>query len=221
MLSSNSLSIGSHTNHKDPFRSDLGERIVLEGIRLMNQIGFEAFTFKKLAHEIKSTEASVYRYFTNKHMFLIYISNLYWNWLEEKIRQLSYDKSNHLERLKKAIYTIVLPSTKENDQRFPFQELVDVIVSEGPKVYLTKLVDDENKEGVFFTYKSLCESISQLILNVNPSYEYSHSLASTIVESAHDQTFFSKHLPRLTDFEEADANKLNDFLVHTVTSAIQ
>ena len=187
----------------------------------MNQIGFEAFTFKKLAQKINSTEASVYRYFMNKHMFLIYLSNLYWNWLEERIRQLSYEKASHLERLKQAIHTIVLPSSKNPDSNFPFQELVDVIVSEGPKVYLTKLVDDENKEGVFFTYKSLCEAISQLILNVNPAYKYSHSLASTIVESAHDQTFFSKHLPRLTDIEEADANKLNDFLVHTVTSAIQ
>ena len=33
----------------------------------------EEFTFRKLAQKINTTEASVYRYFENKHRLLIYI----------------------------------------------------------------------------------------------------------------------------------------------------
>ena len=34
---------------KDPESSELGKRIVAESIILMDEIGFEAFTFKKLS----------------------------------------------------------------------------------------------------------------------------------------------------------------------------
>ena len=51
----------------------------------MVEIGFESFTFKKLAAKIESTEASVYRYFENKHKLLIYLVSWYWNWVEYRL----------------------------------------------------------------------------------------------------------------------------------------
>ena len=51
---------------RDPQASDLGQRIISESIHLIDEIGFEAFTFKKLSIRIHSTEASIYRYFENK-----------------------------------------------------------------------------------------------------------------------------------------------------------
>jgi len=220
MLLIKSLPISEQVFAKQPFSSDLGEKIVVAGIRLMDKLGLEAFTFKKLAAHIGSTEASIYRYFTNKHMFFVYASNLYWRWLESRIMQLSHEKFSHYHRLEAAIAAVVSPTLDGDESEFPYRSLVNIITSEGPKVYLTKWVDSENKEGVFLAYKSLCEALSQLILNVNPNYSFSHSLASTIIETAHDQLFFSQHLPRLTDIDKDNTEQLNEFLVHTVASAL-
>ena len=46
---------------KDPQTSELGNRILATGIDLINEIGFDAFTFRKLAQAINSVEASIYR----------------------------------------------------------------------------------------------------------------------------------------------------------------
>ena len=43
------------------------ESILSKSIELMEQMGYEQLTFKKIATAIESTEASVYRYFQNKH----------------------------------------------------------------------------------------------------------------------------------------------------------
>ena len=67
---------------RDPEGSDLGRLIVKSAIDLIYELGFEQFTFKKLALEIKTTEASVYRYFENKHRLLLYILNWYWCYME-------------------------------------------------------------------------------------------------------------------------------------------
>lgn len=220
MLSIETTTVSRSAFVKDPFTTNLGQRIVVDGTRLLKDIGFEVFTFKKLAQHIDSTEASIYRYFTNKHMFLVFLSNLYWTWLKEHIHQLAFNGQTHSERLEKAIRLIASGVPKNENDHFPLNDLIEVITSEGPKVYLTKWVDQENTEGVFHAYKSLCDVIAQLILNVNPEYRHAHSLASIVVESAHNQLFFSRHLPRLTDIDSNDVNQLHQFLVHTVTSAI-
>nr|MBP6414578.1 TetR/AcrR family transcriptional regulator [Bacteroidia bacterium] len=46
---------------RNPEDSLLGKRIVSKGLVLINKLGFEDFTFKKLAAEIETTEASIYR----------------------------------------------------------------------------------------------------------------------------------------------------------------
>jgi hypothetical protein len=43
---------------KDPESSDLGRKIVKRSIDLIHDYGIEAFTFKKLANDIHSTEAT-------------------------------------------------------------------------------------------------------------------------------------------------------------------
>jgi len=44
---------------------------------MIDEFAFEFFTFKKLAEEINSTEASIYRYFENKHLLLLFLMNWY------------------------------------------------------------------------------------------------------------------------------------------------
>ena len=64
---------------RNPEDSLLGKRIVSQGLVLINKLGFEDFTFKKLAAEIETTEASIYRYFENKHRLLVYLITWYWS----------------------------------------------------------------------------------------------------------------------------------------------
>ena len=70
---------------RNPEESALGKKIVKHGLALINKLGFEDFTFKKLAIEINTTEATIYRYFENKHKLLVYLITWYWSFLEYKV----------------------------------------------------------------------------------------------------------------------------------------
>ena len=72
-------------------------------------------------------------------------------------------------------------------------------------------VDHENKEGYFLGYKHICETLSQLALQINPNYPYPHSLFATIIEAAQSQQFFAEHLPRLSD-SSGSKNEIVRFL---------
>ena len=52
---------------------------------------------------------------------------------------------------------------------------------------------------VFSPLKSLCAFIGDIIAEAKPDFPYPKSFASTLLETAHDQQFFSEHLPKLTD----------------------
>ena len=80
-----SIKLNEHLYLSDPQHTKLGQNIISKSVVLIDQLGFEQFTFKKLAKEIDSTEASVYRYFENKHRLLHYLISWYWSWLEYKV----------------------------------------------------------------------------------------------------------------------------------------
>ena len=67
LLSNLKITINENIFLKDPESSDLGKRIVENSILLIDEIGFDDFTFKKLGAKIGSNESSIYRYFENKH----------------------------------------------------------------------------------------------------------------------------------------------------------
>ena len=67
---------------RDPESSEIGKQIVKNAIELVYTLGFEQFTFRKLSVEIGTTEATIYRYFENKHKLLLYILNWYWCYME-------------------------------------------------------------------------------------------------------------------------------------------
>ncbi|HKO77799.1 MAG TPA: TetR/AcrR family transcriptional regulator [Flavobacterium sp.] len=188
---------------RNPEGSELGKKIIENSIVLIHRNGFEAFTFKKLAEEINSTEASVYRYFENKHRLLIYIVAWYWNWLKF---QIIYETNNIVDpeiKLKKII-KLLASTVEDDDTTIHINEslLHQIVISEGSKVYLTKHVDDDNKHHFFKPYKELCAMIGAVILEYNKDYKYPKSLATTIIEMAHFQNYFMIHLPLLTDFSE-------------------
>jgi AcrR family transcriptional regulator len=209
---------------RDPEGSELGKNIISNSIKLIDELGFEEFTFKKLAKEINSTEASIYRYFENKHKLLVYLISWYYAWIEF---QVEYQTKNITDPHKKLriIISIVSESYKEDPNISHIDEslLHKIVVAESAKAYLTKQVDQENNEGFFINYKRLCKKIADVISEYNSEYPYPHSLASTLVETAHEQIFFAQHLPSLSDIRIKNKNftGIADFLEHLVFSCIQ
>lgn len=208
---------------KDPESSLLGRKIVRQSTLLIDDIGLENFTFKKLAKEIGSTEASVYRYFENKHKLLIYLVSWYWNWMEY---QLVFQTSN-LESAEKvletAIATLAKPIQIDNQyESIDAQALHRIVVSESAKAYLTKEVDNDNKEGYFASYKRLTHRVAEMILELKPTYKYPTALVSIIMESSHQQSYFAKHLPSLTEVKGDDNEEtLIEFLTDLVFNALK
>ena len=207
---------------RDPEQSELGKKIIQNSILLIYKNGFEAFTFKKLAADIGSTEAGIYRYFENKHRLLIYLTAWYWSWLEYQVTFQTNNIQDPVVKLKMIIN--LLATTVEDDSRTSYVDeslLHQIIITEGSKAYLTKRVSEDNKDHLFKPYKDLCAIIGKMILECNPQYLYPKSLASTIIEMAHFQNFFMNNLPSLTDFgENKDEAKIVGFLEDLVFSSL-
>ncbi len=186
---------------RDPESSELGKNILKHSIQLIHKSGFEAFTFKKLAEDIGTTEAGIYRYFENKHKLLLYLTAWYWGWLEFQISFHTNNIDDPTVKLKRII-TLLATAVEDDEQTNYINEslLHQIIISEGSKAFLTKQVEEDNKQHFFKPYKDLCAVVGNIILECNLAYKYPRSLASTIVEMAHFQNFFMNNLPSLTDF---------------------
>jgi len=213
---------------KDPLSSDLGRNIIAESIKMLEHMGYEEFTFKKLATQISSTEASVYRYFENKHKLLLYLATWYWSWLEYMIDYKTHYIKDYRDKLRE-ILKIVCHTEKAPDTvniaDLDFNALRRLVQVESDKTYLTKHVDEINEQGLFMGFKSLCHKISEVILKINPKYKYANAMTSTILESSHQQAFFALHLPSLTeiskDSDTAIETQVYDFVQDTVFKLIQ
>ncbi|WMJ73065.1 TetR/AcrR family transcriptional regulator [Cytophagaceae bacterium ABcell3] len=208
---------------KDPDDTELGRKIVQKSIEIIEKLGFEQFTFKKLALAINSTEASIYRYFENKHKLLIYIISWYWAWLLYRIEYETHNIQDEHEQLKRILRVISESSRPEMTLVYIDPSLLHrIVVAEAAKVYLTKNVDEDNKIGLFKEYKALCYKIASTILKIKPTYKYAHSLASTIIESAHQQLFFARHFKTITELNNGNNLYRNvaEFIEHLTFSAL-
>lgn len=185
---------------KDPESSDLGRRIIEQSILMIDEMGFESFTFKKLGDRIKSNESSIYRYFENKHKLLVYLASWYWGWLEYKMVFATNAIADPETKLLEALE--ILTQTVEEDVAFSHINEVllnKIVINEYSKSYLTKEVDQENKDGYFVIYKRLVNRLLEMIVAVDAEYPYPSSLASTILEGSLHQYFLKEHFPMLTD----------------------
>lgn len=200
LLSNIKINVNDRLYLKDPESTDLGKKIVSKSIEMINDLGFESFTFRKLGLEIGSNESSIYRYFESKHKLLLYLASWYWGWMEYQLVFSTTNVSNPKARLDSAIE--VLTRTVTSDDLFEHIDeaaLSKLVINEYSKSYLTKEVDNENKEGYFAIYKRLVLRLSDLIQANSESYEFPHSLASTIIEGVLHQHFLRDHFKSLTD----------------------
>ncbi len=208
---------------RDPEQTELGKKIIQYSIQLIHKNGFEAFTFKKLAENIGTTEAGIYRYFENKHRLLIYLTAWYWSWLEYSVAIHNNNIDDPTVKLKRIINLLAL--TVEDDLKTSHINeniLHQIVIAEGSKAYLTNHVSEDNKDQLFKPYKDLCAKIGDIILECNSQYKYPKSLANTIIEMAHFQNYFMKYLPALTDFgNNKDELEIVSFLSDLVFSSIK
>ena len=206
---------------KDPESSALGKKIMQVGIEMIHELGYEAFTFKKLGVQINSNESSIYRYFESKHSFLVYLVNWYWSWIECKLVFATINIHSAEERLEKSIQILTEEIKEDNEITFINEVLLNkIIISESSKAYHTIDVDKENEKGYYKTYKRVVQRVCDFVLEVNPKFEYPHMLISTITEGAHHQKYFSKHLPSLTDVEEGK-NSIVEFFLKLTKSVLR
>jgi AcrR family transcriptional regulator len=213
-----SFNVNEQIYLRNPESTELGKDIIKHAIELINLIGFETFTFKKLAQEMGTTEASIYRYFENKHRLLLYILNWYWSYMEFLVML----KLQNVSDCKQKLITIIELLTDEKHYTtgghdYNIQNLHHIVIAEGSKAYLVKEVDEINKTQVFKPFKDLSGIIADIIIAYKKDYKYPYSLSSTIIETAHDQIYFAAHLPRLTDVKQTKSkNFVQEYLLDTV-----
>ena len=198
---------------REPQDSKLGRNIIQSSILLIDEFGFESFTFKKLADRINSTEASIYRYFENKHLLLLFLVNWYWEWVHYLIHFNTMNVEDPRKKLK--IHSFV--SASKNNPSVDYvneSKLHNIVISEGGKAYHTKDVDDENSKGFFLSYKNLATTVSIVISEINSDFKYPFALATNLFEMSNNHIYFAKHLPKLTDIsvKENDVNEVENML---------
>lgn len=206
---------------KDPQSSEIGNKILNESIELINEIGFEKFTFKKLAIKISTTEASIYRYFESKHKLLLYLINWYWSCIATRLLFETSNIQDPFVRLQKAIHLLTaLPNPKADQILANEIFLKEIVINEASKAFLTKEIDSENKDGVFSVYKSVVNDVVEMIQSINPKYPYPNMLVTTMIEGSNQQRFFSQHLPKLTN-SSSEEDFVEQFYQDMIFKAIQ
>lgn len=201
---------------KDPEATEVGRGILEDGLGLMNDLGLEAFTFKKLAEHMGSTEVTLYKYFPNKQRLLQYYFQLYWLWLRQvcgRIAERNNDPRRALEEIVEALCG-VWPKVLPHVQLDP-NELRRLVIEEGMKSYLHKNVDEDNARRLFMPYKELSAFMAERLVACRADVPWPRSFATTVIEMAHSLPFAMEHLPSLTELSSRkDLKQLAQHLLH-------
>lgn len=188
---------------KDPQNSKYGHRLLSNAIELIIELGFEKFTFKKLATKMSSSEVSIYRYFENKHLLLVYLNCWYWEWVTYLIDLKTMNLGNPKEKLERAIHCMIHAKSESTLSEYINENLLfQIIMKESSKTYHISGVDEVNKYGFFMPYKDLVGRLATIIEEINPTFKYGKSLGSTLFEMINNQLFYAEHLPRLTSLNK-------------------
>ena len=170
--------LNSSLFNKDPQESELGKMILEHSIIMLNEIGFESFTFRKLALKIGSAEKSIYRYFDNKHLLLLFLTSWYWEWVHYLININIKNIEDPSRKLEIAIDNLVKAISENPMNKYINENLLHkVVINEGGKAYHINTIDEENKAGMFLSYKKLVKVIADIISDVNPNFKYSLSFS--------------------------------------------
>ncbi len=200
--------LNHHLYLKDPQETEFGHKLLAHSTELMQEIGFEQFTFRKLAERMNSVEASIYRYFENKHKLLLFLINWYSEWTHYSIRMYILTVDDRKKRLDLALENIIHSKLISDQEQYINTELLrQIVIEQSSKSYHIHDVDQENQLGLFFSYKKLNLLLTELIKDYNNNFPYPSSLASTIIEMVNQQLYFADHLPMFTELKSNESNE--------------
>ena len=201
-------------HHRDPAASAVGERILKQGLFLMNELGLEAFTFKKLTEYAECTEATIYAYFPNKQRLLQYYFQLYWMWLDTHCQQQGRSLADPWKRVQGDIRALCgLWAKDAMAAQLDPRKLRALVIVEGSKSFMHRNVDEDNKLKLFQPYKDLSAHLAIELKACNKKCKHPRTFATMLIEMAHSLEFAMEHLPALTELSySGDRKKLADFL---------
>lgn len=204
MITQVKINISEKLFLKDPESSELGKKILEKSVELIQEIGFEEFTFRKLGVIIQSNESSIYRYFENKHKLLLYLTSLFWGFKELKMQYETNNIKDSQEKLE-ILLTIIFEDLELNQyyNYINVNYLQNIMISDFSKSYLTKNVDLDNNEGFFIVYKRVVLILSEAISNYNPNYLYAKSFSNFIIEGVLHQRFINQHFKKITSIKNS------------------
>ena len=199
---------------REPMATELGRSVLADGLMLLNELGLEAFTFRKLAARAGCTEVSIYKYFANKQRLLQYHFQLYWLWLRQVAAQEVVRAAGPRDALRRVVDVLcgIWPADLPPLHVDP-AALRHLVIAEGMKSYMHKHVDDDNARRLFKPYKDLSAFVADRLLACRQGLSMPRSFATTLVEMAHSLPFAMEHLPSLTELSETrDPQALADHL---------
>lgn len=197
---------------KDPESTQVGRNLIAGSIELMNELGFDEFTFKKLGAKIGSPECTVYRYFENKQKLLLYLMNWYWTWMRYKIMLATANINSYEEQLKAALTAIIKREENIGTNGYVnIRSLYNIVTAESVKVYYMRSADEEYRNGCFIAYQEIVSDVAGIILKINPGFDFPRSLASTLLQGINHQRYLMQHLPSVSDIKKDDKDLLRFF----------
>lgn len=212
------LKVSPDFYHKNPESSNLGRKIISESIEMIDKLGFESFTFKKLAKAINSNESSIYRYFESKHALLVYLISWYWTWIEYKIILVTLNIKDIRTRLEKVIN--ILTSYHNSDFEFISfnnENLLSKIMNiDSLRVFYTKNIKLKNNKNHLQVYERVVKHASELVLEFNPNFKFPHVLVTTMIEGASQQYLFSPTRRNKQDNESTIILFYQDLILNTL-----
>ncbi len=203
---------------KDPAVSDIGKEILHHSVILLAEEGLEAFTFKKLAQAMASTETTIYRYFHNKHQLMMYLCSWYWSQQEWKLVFATANISEPKVQMERAIEVLTSKTSASKTQIMNEELLQKVVCAEFGKVFDIHTKHIEDFEGYFAAYHNLCERIAAIVQKLDKNNKHSMAWAQTLIESSQRQLFFHFYRKKMSDCAK-DENTMKQFIL-SLTSSI-
>lgn len=213
------LSINNNLYIRDPEQTKLGQDIVRNSIILIHDLGFENFTFKKIATEIKSNEQSIYRYFESKHQLMKYLFSWYWGWLEFRLEYHTHVLENPEDKLRMLLKVLSEAATYDpNFAHIDEVRLAEIVARVSVISYVADFIPEKNINDTLDSFKGLCNKIQYIIKEFAPNYQYPVALSYTLLRVSHEHIFISKYLS--DDTGNKSSNETYDFLKSLVFSTV-
>lgn len=186
------MSLGEEFYLRNPQDTELGRRIVETSLAMIVKDGFIPFSIKKLAVSIKTTEASVYRYFSNKECILLYCIGMFWAETEFRIKFQTNNMNNPKDRLS-AIIDILTDEHGAAEQEFEtshFTLLRNLACLNNSLIFILMEVQKQHQITkaalmpiIKSVYGSINDSVSQLVSDKSKAFMLTETIISFCLNS--------------------------------------